>query len=63
MGAKNLEDLKKLITKQISNEYKNSLNIITKKNILEQLEKSHKMELPPNLVDQEAKIINKKSKK
>ena len=31
MGAKNLEDLKSLITKQISNEYKNSLNIITKK--------------------------------
>ena len=28
MGAKNLEDLKSLITKQVSNEYKNSLNII-----------------------------------
>ena len=60
MGAKNLEDLKSLITKQISNEYKNSLNIITKKNILEQLEKSHTMELPPNLVDQEAKLLTKK---
>ena len=63
MGAKNLEDLKSLITKQISNEYKNSLNIITKKNILEQLEKSHSMELPPNLVDQEAKLLTKNQKK
>ena len=63
MGAKNLEDLKSLITKQISNEYKNSLNIITKKNILEQLEKSHSIELPPNLVDQEAKLLTKNQKK
>ncbi len=63
MGAKNLEDLKSLIAKQISNEYKNSLNIITKKNILEQLEKSHSMELPPNLVDQEAKLLTKNQKK
>ena len=63
MGAKNLEDLKSLISKQISNEYKNSLNIITKKNILEQLEKSHSMELPPNLVDQEAKLLTKNQKK
>ena len=63
MGAKNLEDLKSLVTNQISNEYKNSLNIITKKNILEQLEKSHSMELPPNLVDQEAKLLNKNQKK
>ena len=63
MGAKNLEDLKSLVTKQISNEYKNSLNIITKKNILEQLEKSHSMELPPNLVDQEAKLLTKNQKK
>ena len=63
MGAKNLEDLKSLITKQISNEYKNSLNIITKKNILEQLEKSHSIDLPPNLVDQEAKLLTKNQKK
>ena len=59
MGAKNLEDLKTLVNKQMSNEYKSSLNIITKKNILDQLEKSHKMELPPNLVDQEAKLLTK----
>ena len=39
MGAKNLEDLKTLVNKQMSNEYKSSLNIITKKNILEPIRK------------------------
>ena len=63
MGAKNLEDLKTLVNKQMSNEYKSSLNIITKKNILDQLEKSHTMELPPNLVDQEAKLLTKNQSK
>ena len=63
MGAKNLEDLKTLVSKQMSNEYKSSLNVITKKNILEQLEKSHTLELPPNLVDQEAKLLTRNQKK
>ncbi len=63
MGAKSLEDLKTLVSKQMSNEYKSSLNIITKKNILEQLEKSHTLELPPNLVDQEAKLLTRNQKK
>ena len=63
MGAKSLEDLKTLVSKQISNEYKSSLNVITKKNILEQLEKSHTLELPPNLVDQEAKLLTRNQKK
>ena len=42
MGAKNLEDLKKLLETQIINQYSQSLNAITKKNILDQLETSHK---------------------
>ena len=63
MGAKSLEDLKTLVSKQMSNEYKSSLNVITKKNILEQLEKSHTLELPPNLVDQEAKLLTRNQKK
>ena len=62
MGAQNLDDLRNLVSKQISNEYKSSLNIITKKNILEQLEKSHSMDLPPNLVEQEANLLNKNQK-
>ena len=63
MGAKSLEDLKTLVSKQMSNEYKSSLNVITKKNILEQLEKSHTLELPPNLVEQEANLLTKNQKK
>ena len=63
MGAKSLEDLKTLVSKQMSNEYKSSLNVITKKNILEQLEKSHTLELPPNLVEQEAKLLTRNQKK
>ena len=63
MGAKSLEDLKTLVSKQMSNEYKSSLSVITKKNILEQLEKSHTLELPPNLVEQEANLLTKNQKK
>tara|TARA_Y100001970_G_scaffold79926_1_gene101574 strand:- start:20 stop:1384 length:1365 start_codon:yes stop_codon:yes gene_type:complete len=62
MGAKNVEDLKSLIKKQISNEYKSGLSAITKKDILEQLEKSHSLDLPPNLIDQETKIIAQNQK-
>ena len=43
MGAKNIEDLKNLVKKQISNEYKGGLSAITKKDILEQIEKSHSL--------------------
>ena len=63
MGAKNIEDLKNLIKKQISNEYKNALSAITKKEILEQIEKLHSLDLPPNLIEQETKIISQGQKK
>jgi len=53
MGAKDLSDLKLLIEKQISSQYKQALNSITKKEILDQIEKFHEIELPKNLVDQE----------
>ncbi len=62
MGAKSVEDLKTLVKKQISNEYKSSLAAITKKDILEQLEKSHSLDLPPNLIEQETKIISQSQK-
>ena len=42
LGAKDLNNLKELITKQINDEFKNSLKIITKKKILEQIEKFKK---------------------
>ena len=63
IGAKNIEDLKVLVKKQISNEYTGSLSAITKKDILEQIEKSHSLDLPPNLIDQEIKIISQNQKK
>ena len=40
MGAKDLDDLKKLIKNQTSNQYSQALNAITKKEILDQIEKT-----------------------
>ena len=39
MGAKNLNDLKNLINNQIASQYMQTLNSITKKEILDQIEK------------------------
>jgi len=63
LGAKSLEDLKLLVKKQITSQYLNTLNTITKKNILKQIESSHSVDLPANLVEQEAKILNENLKK
>ena len=63
MGAKSLEDLKNSVKKQISSEYKNGLAAITKKKILEQIEESHSLDLPSNLIEQETKIISQSQKK
>ena len=53
MGAKDIKDLKSLIEKQISGQYSQALNSITKKEILEQIEQNHQVDLPQNLIDQE----------
>ena len=58
LGAKDLNDLKDLISKQIKDEYKNSLDIIVKKKILEEVEKQKLDELPQNLIDQELKSLS-----
>ena len=58
LGAKDLKDLKELVSKQIKDEYKNSLDIIVKKKILEQVENQKLQELPENLIDQEIKILS-----
>ena len=63
MGAKDIVDLKNLVKNQISKEYKGSLDSITKKDILEQIEKSHSLDLPPNLIEQETKAITQGQKK
>ena len=63
MGAKDLNDLRSLIEKQISTQYKQSLDSITKKEILDQIEKLHNTELPKNLVEQEVHTMTHNLKK
>ena len=53
LGAKDLKDLKTLISKQINDEYKNSLDRLSKNQILKELEKFKVDEIPQNLVDEE----------
>ena len=62
MGAKDINDLKKLIEKQISSQYSQALNSITKKEILDQIEKNHDVELPNNLVEHEVSLMTKNLK-
>jgi len=71
LGAKDLNDLKSLITKQINEEYKNSLDRLSKNQILKEIEKFKVNEIPENLIEEEVKILSqgmseddaKKSKK
>ena len=71
LGAKDLEDLNKLVTNQINDEYKNSLDRLSKNQILKELEKFKVEEIPENLIEEEVKILSqgmseddvKKSKK
>ena len=58
LGAKNLKDLKSLISKQINDEYKNSLDQLTKNQILKEIEKIKIEEVPVNLVEEEVKILS-----
>ncbi len=57
LGAKDLNNLKELISKQINDEFKNSLEMISKKQILEQIEKQKLDQLPTNLIEQEVNIL------
>ena len=62
MGAKDVSDLKSLIEKQISSQYSQALDSITKKEILDQIEKNHQVDLPQNLIDQEILSMTKNLK-
>ena len=44
LGAKDLNNLKELIKKQIQNQYKMNLDALSKENILNQIEKLHNIE-------------------
>ena len=58
LGAKDLNNLKELISKQINDEFKNSLDLISKRQILEQIEKHKLDDLPQNLIEQEVQILS-----
>ena len=58
LGAKDLKDLKSLITKQINDEYKNSLDRLSKNQILKEIEKFKVNEIPENLIEEEVKILS-----
>ena len=58
LGAKDLNDLKTLITKQINDEYKNSLDRLSKNQILKEIEKFKVNEIPENLIEEEIKILS-----
>ena len=58
LGAKDLNDLKTLISKQINDEYKNSLDQLVKNQILKEIEKIKVDEIPENLIEGEIKILS-----
>jgi len=58
LGAKDLNGLKELISKQINEEYKNSLDMLSKNQILDQLDKIKIDEVPKELIDQEIHVLS-----
>jgi len=63
LGAKDLNDLKVLVIKQIQDQYKIGLEAIAKESILEQVEKLHNFDLPKNLIEQELSLMTQDLKK
>jgi len=57
LGAKDLADLKLLVSKQINDEYKNSLDKLAKTQILKEIENFKVDEIPGNLIEEEVKIL------
>ena len=58
LGAKDLNNLKELISKQLNDEFKNSLDLLSNKQILKQIEKFKIEEIPENLIEEEIKILS-----
>ncbi len=63
LGAKDLKNLKELISKQINEEYKNSLDTLSSRQILDEIDKIKIEEIPENLKEQEIKILSAGIKK
>ena len=58
LGAKDLADLKILVSKQINDEFKNSLDMLSKKQILDSIENFKVDEIPENLIEEEIKVLS-----
>ena len=58
LGAKDINNLKELIIKQMQNQYKMHLDALSKENILNQIESMYEVDLPDNLVEQELNLIS-----
>ena len=58
LGAKDLNGLKELISKQINDEYKNSLDMLSKNQILDQIDKIKIEDMPSELIEQEIKVLS-----
>ena len=57
VGAKDLNNLKEMVSKQVSEELINSLKMITSKQIINQIEKFKIEDLPKNIIDEELNIL------
>ncbi len=57
LGTKDIKELTEKVKNQISSQYNLALSSISKKEILDQLEKNHEVEIPKSLVENEIKSI------
>ncbi|MCB1504727.1 MAG: trigger factor [Hyphomicrobiaceae bacterium] len=57
LGAENVDKLKELVTQQLEREYAQAARVKIKRELLDELEKTHTFELPPSLVDNEFQSI------
>ena len=57
VGAKDLNNLKEMVSKQVSEELINSLKMITSKQIINQIEKFKIEDLPKNIIEEELNIL------
>ena len=53
-----MKDLKSLISRQINDEYKNSLDRLSKNQIIKEIEKFKVSEIPQNLIEEEIKVLS-----
>ncbi|MDC0328179.1 trigger factor [Candidatus Pelagibacter sp.] len=58
LGAKDLTDLKLLVSNQINDEFKNSLDKLAKTQILKEVENFKVDEIPGNLIEEEVKVLS-----